>query len=394
MARRQDEDRVVLGHLIATPMRERGERDGRMYWRIRTRDTRATVAAGWWTRAEVDLEIATALRAPRTPRSAPAAVRTVGDLLTAWRDAQVRRHEAGEIAERTLAVYRTAVRHWLSTGLAEVVVGRLSRPAVVDQATAWRADGVADRTVDLAVRILRQAAAWGADRQLCPDVDLAIREVARDDEHVYCGRVPTRDELSAVLDAIRPGPRRDAIEILGLTGARVGEIVALRVGDVDLDARTLRITGRDEERGRRGKVRPRLFPLRARLLDLCRRLAADRPAGERLLALPRSGDHLLHTELTRASTAAGVEPVTPHGIRRLVVDELLETAGGDAKRVSLLTGHSVVVLLRRYVRPSQADLGSLVERAQLGEESRDNVRPIRARRAGTRGGDRDGEGTG
>lgn len=380
MGRGQDGDRVVLGHLTATPMRGRGVRpDGRRYWRIRTRDTRETVSTGWWTRAEVDEAIADALRAPRTPRSGRggAAPRTVGDVLIAWRDAQIRRHEAGEIAERTLSIYRTSVRRWRSTTLAEVTVRQLTRAAVVDQATAWRASGVADRTADLDVRILRQAWAWGTDRELCPELDLAISAVARDDEHVHCGRTPTREELTAVLDHVAPGPRRDGIEILGLTGARVGEVVALRVADVDLRARTLRLSGRDPERHRRGKVRARLFPLRGRLLELVVGLVVDRSPADRLVDLPRSGDHLLHTELTRASERARVELVTPHGIRRLVVTELLEAAHGNAKRVSELTGHSVVVLLRHYVRPSAADLGELVEVAQLGAEVVDNVRPIR-----------------
>lgn len=502
--RDRNEDRAELGDLTATPMRERGERDGRRYWRIRDRERR-TVATGWWTRDELDGAIAVALTSPRkTSRARSGAGSTVSDLLGLWRTAQLQRHAAGEIAPRTLDVYRHSVRSWLATDLASMLVSKLTRAHVADQVTAWRAAHVAARTVDLQVRILRIAVSWGADRGHCPDLDLALAPSARDDEHVYSGRVPTRAELVAVLAAMAPGPRRDAVEILGLTGARLGEVGALRVGDVDLAARTLRIWGRDEERNRRGKTRARLFPLRGRLLELCAELITTRPDGattgevsdghdearepvgpvgparqsppagpgdvlpvrrrdvrgdqhldavgravpvvavagpdvgghrprpvdvpvserdtvgrdadarrpmdeggapedvgtpsgvgsrvrpgrpqpagltrpatDRLLALPWSSNRAVGGALERTCKALGVEPVTPHGIRRLVVSELLEAAHGNAKRVSQLTGHSVMILMRHYVRPTANELGSLVEVAQLGEVEVDNVTPMR-----------------
>jgi integrase len=363
------QDRVVLGHLTATVMRARGERpDGRRYWRIRTRDTRETVSSGWWTHEEAIAAVAREVTRPRESRSSCAgeAARTVRDLLDAWGDAQVRRHAAGEIADCTAGNVERGISRWLATSVVDERLDRLTRALVSDQVTAWRAAGASARTVDYQVRTLRQAVRWGHERGLCPDVPLRIPTTARDDEHVYCGRVPSRLEVQAVLLALRPGPRRDAIEILGLTGARVGEVAALRVRDVDLAARTLRLSGRDEERGRRGKTRARLFPMRGRLLELAARLVGqDRSPDERLCSSDAAGlTRQLHACLGRASRRAGVDPVTPHGIRRLVVAELLEHA--DPKRVSELTGHSVTVLLRYYVRPTAAELGAVVEAAQLG----------------------------
>lgn len=373
----QDPDRVVIGDLSATPMRARGERDGRRYWRIRRlTGQRETLATGWWTRVEAEAAVERVRQSPtRSPRSASAGGRTVGDLLREWRDAQVKLHAAGDLAQRTLSIYRTSVRHWLGVPLHEVLVTRLTRATVEDQATSWRADGGAARTVDLLIRVLRQAVAWGAERGLCPDVDLAIPARARDDEHVNCGRVPTRAEVQAVLAVIPPGPRRHGAELLALTGARVGEIVALTVADLDLDARVVWLSGRDVERARRGKTRPRAFPLTGRMLTLVRELADGRQPTDRLVDLPRSGTHLLHTSLVRASELAGVERVTPHGIRRLVVSELLEVA--DARTVADLTGHSVVVLLRHYVRPTRARLVEVVQQA-AAKRSKGKVIRLRA----------------
>lgn len=88
----------------------------------------------------------------------------------------------------------------------------------------------------------------------------------------------------------------------------------------------------------------------------------------------------LARHLTAACEAAGVPVFTTHGIRRLVVEELLERE--NARRVAELTGHSVVVLLRRYVRPTNEQLRDVVARAGLtAEERTDNVRQFRAGKA-------------
>lgn len=67
-------------------------------------------------------------------------------------------------------------------------------------------------------------------------------------------RTLTSSELVAIREAVsawegkdRPGPRStdmvDIIELLIATGARIGEVLALRWSDIDLRARTLEITG-------------------------------------------------------------------------------------------------------------------------------------------------------
>lgn len=379
-----DEDRVVLGDLIATPMRARGERPGgRRYWRIRLRGdgTRETIQTGWWTREEAVAAVATAALRPRTSRSAPEAAveRTVGDLCRLWRDAQVRRHEAGDLSACSIEIYRNVVRRWLGTSLVELGLSRLTRVRVSDQAIAWRADRVSARVVDYNCRLLQQVVRWGAERELCDAVDLRIPRSTRLDEYVYCARVPSREEVVRVLDAMPQSPYRSATEILSLTGARCGEVVALRVGDVT--SAGLRLSGRDVQRGRRGKTAPRLFPLSGRLERLVGELARGRDPAAPLLDLPATGARRIQDRLAWASDRAGVERVTPHGIRRLVVSELLEVT--DPRTAGELTGHSVTILLRHYVRPRAEQLQAVVERAKLG-----NVVPIgrRAQRA-RKGGD-------
>lgn len=71
--------------------------------------------------------------------------------------------------------------------------------------------------------------------------------------------------------------------------------------------------------------------------------------------------HVARLALREACEAAGVKRYTAHGLRRLVAVELLDQA--DPKTVSELTGHSVTVLLRDYVRPRPERLRDVVQRA-------------------------------
>lgn len=397
MGRRKDEQRIVLAEVIATPMRERGEQDGRLYWRVRTRDsTRRTVGKGWWTPAEAQVAVAALVTQgiPSSP-SSRRDVRTVGDLLVRWTSHQEQRQKAGEIAERSLTNYRQSVRYWRST-IDDVLIERLTRVLVEDQVTAWQAKGVAPRTCKLAVDVLAAAVKWGEPRGHVPRPAPDLRRLSslriREDEHVNNDYTPTRQQAATVISHVPEGRDRDIVAVLALTGCRVGEAAALTVGDVDLTGRVLTISGRDPGRRRRGKVKPRRWPIQGELAPLLRRLAGDRPPDEYLIGgLPVDCSDMTARVIEQACAAAGVPRFTAHGLRRLVAMELLEVA--DARSVSELTGHSVTVLLKSYVRPTAERLRDVVSRAGVGRlEQRGQVIALAAsgaQNAGTRADEED-----
>lgn len=394
MARRQqDPDRVVLAHLTATPMRDRGtDEQGRRYWRIRHRQTRATVKTGWWTREEVEAAVAAELATPSSSRSRPSnpeVARTVGDVLDRWTRAQVERRDGGEIAERSLTNYRHAARCW-KHAIGEVLASALTRELVEDTLRAWRSGSMSPRTAKLNADVMADVVRWGARRGLCPAVDLQRLAAAQVDheERVNCEYTPTRSEADAVLARIPPGRNRALIELLGLTGARVGEVAALTVGSWDRERGELLISGRDRRRQRRGKVRTRRWPILGRLGDLLGELAAGRPADEPLVeGLPVDCSDLARWTLRAAcDVEPAIERYTAHGLRRLVALELLDVT--DPRTVSELTGHSVTVLLRDYVRPRPERLRDVVGQAQ---RRRRVLQLARAHEPGTAGGDSDGD---
>lgn len=354
--------------MTATPMSGRGvDGQGRRYWRARTTGaSRRTVWTGWATRAEVQRALVDLLRRGiPAPRAGHGAVRTVGDLLVAWCDHQQLRHDGGQIATRTIANYRQVSGYWRAE-LDEVLVRAVTRHSVEDVVAGWLASGVAPRTCALALEVLVAAWRWGAARGHCLALDLTRLSVLRirEDEHVAVATTPTRAELGQVLERV-DGWYRDLLHLQALTGARIGEVVALRVGDWDHRAGTLALSGRDDERERRGKVAPRRWPVLRELGEILERLAGDRPADERLvLGVPRQYSSMVSSALRRACDAADVPRFTTHGIRRRVAMDLLD-AGVDARTVAELTGHSVQVLLASYVRPTPERMRSAVARSSV-----------------------------
>ena len=288
---------------------------------------------------------------------------TVGDLLARWVAVQEERVRAGELAEGTVASYRTVARHW-SDVLGEVTLPRLTRALVEDTIRGWRAGGVSARTARLAHRVISMVCAWGYRRELCPELDLRRLEAASvdEDEHVNCSYTPTRAEVERVIGAIGQPAYRSLVQLMAATGCRVGEAAALRVGSWDRTRAELVITGRDEVRARRGKVKPRRFPILGDLGPLLAELAGDRQAQEPLVqGVASSAGVSVNDQLELACARVGVERFTPHGIRRMVVMELLDVT--DAGTVSDLTGHSVQILLTAYVRPTPGRLRDAVARA-------------------------------
>lgn len=386
MARRATE-RVELEGVSATIMKGREDEQGRPYWRARATDReRRTLWTGYGTRAEVSVVLADLVKRGLTcsqERSAVGPVKTVGDLLRRWLKAQERRHEAGDLAEQSVNNYRYNVGYWLEVA-GDMLPAVMNRAIVQDQVIDWLAAGASPRTCKLAVDVLATAWRWASDRDLVGKLDLSRLGVAvpREDEHVYADYTPSREEVADVIGVIEPGRDQNLIRLLACTGARVGEVGPLTVGSYLREEGILLISGRDRTRGRRGKVVTRRWPVQGELEELLDRLTEGRPREAPLIEdLPRNLSTLSRRLLEEGCKFCEVPRFTAHALRRLVAMDLLEQ--GDAKSVSLLTGHSVAVLMRDYVRPRAESLRDLVARSGVGSGTRRKVVPFGAQTRGT-----------
>lgn len=139
-----------------------------------------------------------------------------------------------------------------------------------------------------------------------------------------------RTAVRAWIAADRPGPKSsadmaDIIDLMLATGARIGEVLALRWSDIDLDARTVAINATIKTETGKGTYRKRLTSTRTADLPefaiavLRRRRAASTPGGIDAVFPTRNGTwHQVNNVERRwrqIRKDAGLEWVTPHAFR-------------------------------------------------------------------------------
>lgn len=145
---------------------------------------------------------------------------------------------------------------------------------------------------------------------------------------------------------------RIILEVLFSTGMRVGELVALNDGDVDLHTRTIRILGK----GRRERLiylsSDEVLELLQGYTRLRRQIASDSSA----LFLNRFGGRLSIFSVekmfsTYLSNARIKRHYTPHCLRHTMATLLLSN-GADIRAVQEILGHSSIVTTQIYTEVS------------------------------------------
>ncbi|MCB9764982.1 MAG: tyrosine-type recombinase/integrase [Alphaproteobacteria bacterium] len=335
----------------------RGPRhDGRWYWRGRRKGRRDTLWTGWATRREAMAVVATlVVNGLPEPEPATPVVETMEHLLSAWVERQELR---ADLAPATLTHYTVCARH-LVTWLGDLAPRSISRDTLERYRDERLREGASPRVILQEFKRLRSAWIWGTDCRLIhagPLPKVTVRVVGYRINH----RTPSPEDVNRVLDHLS-GDCRLAVRLLAATGARISEVCELRRCDVLVNSREVLL---------RGKTGTRRFPLPERLVAQLR----DRVDGSKapLLDLPPSRDKALRYALSSACRKASVEPFTPHGLRRMVVDRMARR-GVDIGTAASLTGHSPTVMLRHYRQVTQRDREEAVVKAGLAELAGEDV---------------------
>jgi len=185
------------------------------------------------------------------------------------------------------------------------------------------------------------------------------------------GRLPrflTVEETVALLmapDLRTPQGLRDRaiLELLYGGGLRVGELVALDLGDVDWGRRELHVRGKGGRERLALIGRPALRALRAYVRLGRPHLAGKRPT--EALFLNRWGERLsdrsVRTLVSEYARQVGLEDVTPHTLRHTFATHLLE-GGADLRIVQELLGHARLTTTQRYTHVTQTHLREIYRR--------------------------------
>ncbi|MGV0437320.1 site-specific tyrosine recombinase XerD [Corynebacterium mastitidis] len=260
----------------------------------------------------------------------------------------------------TLSNYRRDLRRyldWLGKPLAQVTKADVEA-YVADIQRGGLSPASAGRALVVVRGLHRFAVEEGA-----LDVDVA-REVSPPRTGQHLPDVWSVEDVSALLDSI-PGETpidlrdRALLELLYATGARISEIVALDVDDVD---EMLVLTGKGSKQ--------RMVPVGTAALRAVEAYTVrGRPAfkGGRALFLNRRGGRLSRQSswavLKARAAAAGIDKhISPHTLRHSFATHLLQ-GGADVRVVQELLGHSSVTTTQIYTHVTADSLRSVWRQA-------------------------------
>ena len=168
------------------------------------------------------------------------------------------------------------------------------------------------------------------------------------------------DRLEASIDLSKwEGQRNRAIiEVLFSCGLRVSELVNLKLSNLYVEEKFVRVTGKGDKE--------RLVPISSRALDELNAWFADRnamrikPGEEDYVFLNRRGAHLTRTMILimikRQAVAAGITKTSsPHTLRHSFATALLE-GGADLIAIQAMMGHEDIATTEIYTHIDTSSL--------------------------------------
>lgn len=150
-------------------------------------------------------------------------------------------HMASRVRPKTLGRYRDHVALRIVPALGGLRLDKVKVGHVQDAVDRWNASGLAPRTVIATRGVLLGAMGQAVKWQLITtNPVLAVQPPRAERPNLT---VPTAPELMALVDAAEGTVWEIAVMLSATTGARRGEVLALRWADIDLDTGRVRITG-------------------------------------------------------------------------------------------------------------------------------------------------------
>ncbi len=265
----------------------------------------------------------------------------------------------------------------------KVEIERIGRETVLGF-QAWEASrGIGARTQARRLSTLRGLWRFGQAEGVLHDDPLAEIRQPRLPRRLPGVLAPAQVEGLIEACAQSPTPQRDRalLEVLYGSGLRVSEAVDLRLDQLYLRERALRVRGKGEKerlvplgRAARGALAVYLDGERARFVRTGR---VDRVfVSARGHGLTRQAVFAL---VRRLAARAGIEPApSPHGLRHAFATHLVE-GGADLRAVQTLLGHANIATTEVYTHLSRAHLARVHE----AHHPRDRkAGPRRGRKAG------------
>nr|MBN1228160.1 tyrosine-type recombinase/integrase [Anaerolineae bacterium] len=278
----------------------------------------------------------------------------------------------------TVQAYQRALEHFVAWN--QAAVGEEFRPADIIprdvrdwQSYQRRMEQAAPSTINQRLVALSRYFTWAVGCDLAPadpTADISsIKLTTRQPKGL------SKSNVRRLLRAVHSNRQlRDIalIEVLLGTGIRVGELLALQVGDVNLKERSGSLIVRE---GKHGSFRE--IPLTQEVRTALKLYLAAHPDQNDPLQPLWMGIHgsLRHRSailriLTKYADQAGIDqPVSPHRLRHTFATRYLAANPDDLRGLAALLGHSSLDTVMIYTGPTLDDLALRMKRFELNVDT-------------------------
>ena len=282
----------------------------------------------------------------------------ISAFLAEERDAKGRRPRTLQLHRESLGVMRQALDAVGAPGDPR----QLARSHIVAAVVHMRQSGRQPRTINLRLQSLRQLFAFALAEGFCrsdPAASVPRQRVPdrppkalHDDELARVLRQPNTDTFAGMRDRVMMLLMLD-------TGLRLGEVLRLRLDDVDLPHRAVHVSEESKTHAARF-----VYLSAATAAEITAYIGKRGAAGTDVLFVSRDRRPLsrftVEERFRRYGSAAGVK-LTPHRLRHSFARMYLAN-GGDPLSLQQILGHADLDMVKRYARLWGSDLQRLHER--------------------------------
>ena len=292
--------------------------------------------------------------------------------------------DTGRLAGNTVKSYRADLLHlaqWYSQTYGEAFSAASLTPSVIREYVSYlrTAKGARPATINRRLSAIRKFSTWAIDQEKLPAAASPAAGIASVKTGRHGPKGLSQDEYRRLLHATeRFGTPRDVaiLELLRHTGIRVGELVALRLGDVVIRERSGMLTVRDGKGGVFNEIplnQPARRALTRHIKEGTRTEGVDRDdratplflgtrgAGTGTALTPRAVQKLIR----KYAYHAKLEGVTPHRLRHTFSRRFLD-GSGDLVMLNRLLGHRRLETTAIYTQPTLEEMAEALERSGEG----------------------------
>ncbi len=182
-----------------------------------------------------------------------------------------------------------------------------------------------------------------------------IRLIRRPDPQKVVIEPFSKTEVKAMLSSVKRNENRDRSLIMLLldTGLRASELIGLKLSDIDLVARRIKVLGKGNKE--------RLIPFSPRTASALFRHISSLDTGPETKIYPYTRNSL--ADLVRAiGNRAGLKGAHPHRFRHTFAINYLKN-GGDPFTLQDILGHTTMEMVKVYLHIAQVDIDTVHKRA-------------------------------